>query len=435
MPDQQPDQQPEQPHRWTQLFWLSTCNLLAMTLWFSVTAVAPALASKSVWELLPLEQAWLTISVQLGFAAGALASAVWNLADRWPAPRLLAISALVGTLLNATIALGISNEFARTSTGFLTVLLLRAATGAMLAGVYPVGMKLMASWFRRGRGLAIGVMVGALTIGSALPHLLRALLLDDYAAAIWPGERSSLPETWRLLLLAASTCAFVAAVLGILFIKTGPWLPKASQFDWSYFARIWQDEPLRRANLGYLGHMFELYAMWTWAPQLLRDAYREGGFSLASASLAAFASVAIGGIGCVAAGLFADRRGRCLTAIISLAASGTCALVAGSLTAWPVVLTIVCLLWGISVIADSAQFSAAVSELCDPRYVGTALAIQTCTGFLLTTVTIAVLPLLQQWLGWPLATAVLALGPLVGIWQMARLRGLPQAKRLASGKG
>lgn len=423
----------EHPHRWSQLFWLSTCNLFAMTLWFSVSAVVPAL--KTAWNLAPLEQAWLTISVQLGFAAGALASAIWNLADRWPPPRLLALCALGGTLLNAVIALHISNEFARTTAGFVVVCLLRAATGAMLAGVYPVGMKLMASWFRRGRGLAIGVMVGALTIGSGTPHLLRALPLDQFAAAIWPDSHQSLPETWRLVLLAASCCSLLAALFGLLCLRSGPWLPAAAKFDWSYFLRVWQDEPLRRANLGYLGHMFELYAMWTWAPELLRFAYKEAGYSASSAAFAAFATVAVGVMGCVAAGQFADRRGRCLTAIISLVISGGCALVAGSLTPWPALLTVVCLLWGVSVIADSAQFSAAVSELCDPRYVGTALAIQTCVGFLLTTLTIALLPLMQQSLGWPLATAILAAGPLVGIWQMARLRQIPAARKLSGGKG
>ncbi|WP_425614469.1 MFS transporter [Anatilimnocola sp. NA78] len=422
----------EHPGRWFQLTCLSLCNLLAMTLWFSVSAVAPAL--KNAWDLSPLEQAWLTISVQIGFAAGALASAVWNLADRWPAPRLLALSALGGALLSAAIPLAIANGFAQTTTGFLIVLLLRAATGAMLAGVYPVGMKLMASWFRQGRGLAIGIMVGALTIGSGLPHLLRTLSLDHWAAIAWPTSAGPLPETWRLLLLAASACSLLSSLLAIVCLQTGPWLPKAATFDWSYFVKMWRDEPIRRANFGYLGHMFELYAMWTWAPQLLRDAFKKAELPLDSAYLASFATVAIGGLGCIAAGRFADRRGRCLTTILSLLISGTCALVAGSLFDWPVLLTIVCLIWGLSVIADSAQFSAAVSELCDQQYVGTALAIQTCTGFLLTTITIAALPLLQGWLGWPLATAVLAIGPAVGIWQMARLRTLPQATRLAGGK-
>jgi MFS family permease len=424
--------QPEDPHRWQQLFWLSLCSLLAMTLWFSVSAVAPTL--KETWRLSSFDQACLTISVQVGFAAGALASAVWNIADRWPATRLLALCALLGAGLNASIALVIENEFAATRSGYLVVLLLRAATGAMLAGVYPVGMKLMASWFRRGRGLAIGVMVGALTIGSATPHLLRALPLDSLFARIWPSAIGSLPETWRLVLLSASLCAGAAALFAVIFLKSGPWLPAASKFDWSYFVRVWQDEPLRRANFGYLGHMFELYAMWTWAPQLLLVSY-EKEYSPKAAYLAAFATIAIGGVGCIAAGRFADRRGRCLTAILSLIVSGGCALAAGSLVSWPIALTVICLLWGLSVIADSAQFSAAVSELCDPRYVGTAPAIQTCSGFLLTTVTIAILPLLQERLGWPLATAMLALGPLVGIWHMARLRKLPEAKRLASGKG
>jgi len=422
----------ERSERWLQLTYLSACNLLAMTLWFSVSAVAPAL--KDAWDLSPLEQAWLTISVQIGFAAGALASAIWNLADRWPAPRLLVMCALLGAGLSAAIPLGISNEFARTSTGFAAVLCLRASTGAMLAGVYPVGMKLMASWFRQGRGLAIGIMVGALTIGSGLPHLLRTLPLDDWTGKLWPTSAGSLPEIWRLVLLAASSCALLASVLGFFFLQTGPWLPKAVTFDWSYFAKMWRDEPIRRANFGYLGHMFELYAMWTWAPQLLHDAYAKAELPINSAYLASFATVAIGGIGCVAAGRLADYRGRCLTTILSLLISGGCALVAGSLLDQPTLLTIVCLVWGLSVIADSAQFSAAVSELCDQQYVGTALAIQTCTGFLLTTITIAILPLLQSSLGWPLATAILALGPLFGIWHMARLRNLPQAIRLAAGK-
>jgi MFS family permease len=426
--------QPDEEHsrRWSQLLWLSLCNLLAMTLWFSVSAVAPAI--QVAWNLSALDQAWLTISVQLGFAAGALVSAAWNLADRWPAPRLLAICALLGALASIAIPLGISNEFACTPEGFTTVLLLRAWTGAMLAGVYPVGMKLMASWFRSGRGLAIGIMVGALTVGSALPHLLRALPLDTWMSAAARTSAGSPLETWRLVLLTAASCSFVAALLGILFLQTGPWLPRAASFDWAYFLRVWQDQPLRRANLGYLGHMFELYAMWTWAPQLLRDSYARGGHAPEAAYLASFLTVAMGGIGCVAAGQLADRRGRCWTTILSLLVSGACALVAGSLLAHPALLTMVCLVWGLSVIADSAQFSAAVSELCDPKFVGTALAIQTCTGFLLTTLTIAILPLLQQHLGWSLATAMLALGPAVGIWQMARLREMPEASKLASGR-
>jgi hypothetical protein len=277
-------------------------------------------------------------------------------------------------------------------------------------------------------------MVGALTVGSALPHLLRAAPLDAALAGLWQTSWGALPETWRLVLLTASLLAVAASALAGSLLRAGPWLPSAAKFDWTYFARVWRDEPLRRANFGYLGHMFELYAMWTWAPKLLHDAFVAKGYSEQAAYLAAFGTVAIGGIGCVLAGRLADRQGRCFTAVLCLVISGGCALLAGSLLPWPIALTAICLIWGFSVVADSAQFSAAVSELCDPRYVGTALAIQTCSGFLLTTLTIACLPVLQGWLGWPLATAVLAAGPLFGVWHMLRLRTLPASERLASGK-
>ena len=424
---------PDPPgRRWSQLLLLALVELLAMTLWFSATAVAPAIADR--WHLTASSATWLTISVQLGFVAGALASAVFNLPERISPPVLITTCSLVGAALNLAIGLGISDEFGQTTPGFWFALALRSLTGVALAGVYPTGMKIMASWFLRGRGLAIGTLVGALTIGSAMPHLMSAFPQGDWSGLAAPGLAA-----WRLVMLATAACALAAAATSLAAVRMGPHLPAANRFDWSYFARVWADPALRRANFGYLGHMFELYAMWTWAPRLLQTSYEHAGWSLTSARLAGFATVAIGALGCVIAGLTADRAGRCWTTIVSLAASGACALVAGSLFDHPTLLTAVCLLWGLTVVADSAQFSAAVSELCDPRFVGTALTIQTCAGFLLTTLTIRAVPAVQHVVGnsaeqsWTWALALLAAGPAFGIYHMSRLRHMNAASKMAGG--
>ncbi len=427
---------PQDPRRWTQLVLLAVVELLAMALWFSASAVTPAL--NQPWQLSPGAAAWLTISVQLGFVVGALASAVLNLSERIAPPRLLATCAVLGAIFNGAIGLFIEDSLARTALGFGVVVALRMLTGVMLAGVYPTGMKLMATWFKQGRGLAIGVLVGALTVGSASPHLINALPLEE-----WSRQYAGGTEPWRIVLLTASASALVAALVAALFARSGPHLPAATRFDWSYFARVFTEPALRRANFGYLGHMFELYAMWTAVPQLLLASYAHASWDAAAARVAGFATVAIGGVGCVLAGLTADRAGRCWTTIASLVASGGCAIVAGALFDWPGVLTAVCLVWGFAVVADSAQFSAAISELCDPQFVGTALTIQTCTGFLLTTFTIRAVPWILAERGastaagaadwWP-ALALLAAGPLFGIYHMLRLRGMNEAVKMAGGR-
>lgn len=384
-----------------------------MSLWFSTSAVTAAL--RESWHLSPGAESWLTISVQLGFVIGALGSAVLNLSERIAPPRMLAGCAILGAALNAAIPFLITDDLGRTDAGFAALVALRMATGVMLAGVYPTAMKLLATWFKQGRGMAIGVLVGALTVGSASPHLLAGLV------------------HWRTVMYAVSLAALSAGLLAAATVQVGPHLPAATRFDWSYFARVWADPAIRRANFGYLGHMFELYAMWTWAPRLVRESFAAHSLGPSAAASTGFAVVAIGGLGCVLAGLAADRAGRCWTTIVSLVVSGSCALAAGWLADEPLLLAAVCLLWGFAVVADSAQFSAAVSELCDPQFVGTALTIQTCAGFLLTTLTIRAVPEVQAACGWGWAFALLALGPLFGVFHMARLRASDAAIKMAGG--
>ena len=393
---------------------LAAAELLAMAPWFSASAVAPTLAR--VWHLSSAGTAWLTISVQLGFVAGALVSAILTVADRWSARRLVAGSALVAAAATGLVAL------ARTPTIGITA---RFLTGAALAGVYPPGMKIAAGWFRERRGLAIGILVGALTLGSAAPHLVR-----------WAAP----PDAWRVVLAIAAASAVCGGLLVLIVPHDGPYAAPSPRFSWSAAPRILKDRAVVLANLGYLGHMWELYAMWTWMALFVTESERARRGALTPevtglAALITFAVVGSGAIGCWLGGIYADRWGRTIVTSAAMVASGACALAVGFTFGGPLVLLgPLLIVWGVTVVADSAQFSTAVSELAPSDYVGTALTLQTSLGFLLTCATIYLLPAVAGVIGWRWSMSVLALGPAVGVAAMLALRARPEAARLAGGR-
>lgn len=392
------------PSRWRMLVLLACAELLGMSLWFAASAVSAQY--RTLWDLSASQSGWLTTIVQLGFVVGTAVLATLNAVDIIPSGRLFSIGALAGSAANAALLL---------APGFRTALVCRMLTGVALAAVYPPAMKMISTWFRARRGLAVGGIVGALTVGKATPYLVHAI----------PGAGI------RPVVLTASAAALLAALLVSFGYRDGPYPFPPRPFSWGLVGSILREPRYRLATGGYLGHMWELYAAWTWLPVFIsasitaHQGHSTGATSVASA--VSFAALAIGGIGCIWGGLASDRKGREWLVTVAMTVSGLCALLIGltfGMMLWLVVP--VALIWGFFVIADSAQFSVLVTESVPPHAVGTALTVQTSLGFLLTMVTIQLIPHMAQLISWRWAFAVLTLGPAFGIWSIRQLVGLTQ---------
>ncbi len=396
--------QPKEANR--ALILVASAVLLASSTWFSGTAVTPLLSR--VWSLSEAQSAWLTISVQFGFILGTFLYALFNLADIFNARHVFFASALLGAVSNAS--------FAWFAPNLGTALLFRFLTGITLAGVYPVGMKIVASWFRSGLGWRLGVLVGALTLGTASPYLIRALGAQHF--------------DWRMLVSLASLCALLGGALMVVGLSDGPYLRQQARFDSRMLWKVFHHKPFRYTAFGYFGHMWELYAFWSlitfyFGARLQTDASER----LELLPFLAFCTIGIGALGCILGGWVSRTAGERRVALVSLGISAILCILSGLLFFLPSLFLIpLVLVWGFFVVADSPQFSALAARYCPPDYTGTALTVQNGIGFAITIVSIQLLPWIAGVVGWQWAFSFLAVGPLVGAYFMSQLDSTPSSQ-------
>lgn len=394
-------------NRWVMLGWISLAELLALSLWYSASVVIVEL--KQIWQLSLMIEAWLASSVTIGFIIGAVISSYFYIADRYNPRKVFVISALMGALFNILLIFSEQAIFA---------ILIRLLTGITLAGVYPTAVKQLSQWFPKQRGLAIGILIAALSVGTAIPHFIALVFISVH---------------WKFVIFVSSGLALIAAVIMNWLVVDVPTKQKKTIFSFRLIKKIVKNKPVMLANYGYFGHMWELYAMWTWLPSFLIISFRQTHpeISTLHTSLASFLSIGIAGaIGSIIGGYLADKIGRSKLTILSLLGSASCSILIGFTFGQAIWITFtIAFIWGIFVIADSAQFSAAVSDFSDESYLGTALTFQMCVGFIITIITIQLIPILQKIVGWEFVFMMLSLGPIFGIFSMLKFNKYEVKKR------